>query len=78
MGEKIEKSDYFANPKKDVKKRPGRPPGRKNNKTLEAEKKRKDEEVKKGKKDIIGIMSPDGDSCELDLSKKDNMDVYDR
>ena len=46
MGE-IKKTDYFANPKKDTKKRPGRPPGRKNNKTLEAEKKMKEKEVSK-------------------------------
>lgn len=36
--------DAYAVPKKDTRKRPGRPPGRKNNSTLKAEQKRKEEE----------------------------------
>jgi hypothetical protein len=47
--EKIEKSDYFTNPKKDTGKRRGRPPGSKNKKTIEAEQKSKSEDTKKSK-----------------------------
>lgn len=67
--EKIEKRDYFTNPEKDMKKRPGRPPGSKNKKTLQKE---AEVEQKKVKKYIRG------DKQSLDVLKEALIETHDQ